>query len=161
MREMMVMRSSLGNIRLEAEDEKLVSLNFTEENFSLEISSVFLLEVRRQLKSYLDGDLRRFDFPIESKGTVFQKKVWQKVSEIPYGRTCSYETIAHQLESKNGARAVGAANGDNPLLIVVPCHRVISKSGALTGYAGGLWRKVKLLQLEMRDLPGNQYCLGF
>ncbi|WP_143960546.1 methylated-DNA--[protein]-cysteine S-methyltransferase [Litoribacter populi] len=161
MKETMVMRSSLGNIKLVAEDEKLISLYFTEDNFSLEISSVFLLEVRRQLKSYLAGDLRKFDFSFESIGTGFQKKVWEKVGEIPYGRTCSYEAIANQLESRNGARAVGAANGDNPLLIVVPCHRVISKSGALTGYAGGLWRKVKLLQLEMRDLPGNQYCLGF
>lgn len=84
-----------------------------------------------------------------------------EVNKIPFGQTASYQDIANALSKPTAARAVGAANGTNPLLIVIPCHRIIASTGELTGYAGGLWRKLKLLQMEAMDQPGQQYNLGF
>jgi methylated-DNA-[protein]-cysteine S-methyltransferase len=157
----LVMRSPLGNIKLVAEEEKLISLQFTEESFSLDISSKFLLHVREQVNSYLNGDLRHFHVPTQVHGSAFQEEVWKWVRQVGYGKTASYHQLAALMHNPGAVRAVGAANGANPILIITPCHRIISKTGQLTGYAGGLWRKVKLLQLEARDQPGNQYSLGF
>jgi len=156
----MVMSSYLGNIELMADDEQLVSLQFTEKKETLH-SSKFLQEVKVQLEAYLKGELQAFDIPLLYSGSEFQQEVWQGIQSVPYGKTASYHDIALQVGRPHAVRAVGAANGANPILIITPCHRVISKSGQLTGYAGGLWRKVKLLQLEAKDQPGNQYSLGF
>lgn len=102
-----------------------------------------------QLASYFAGELREFDLPLAPIGTTFQQRVWEQLRLVPWGRTASYGQIAHRLGMTNAAsRAVGLANGRNPIPIVIPCHRVIGANGTLTGYAGGVQRKQVLLDLE-------------
>jgi len=101
-----------------------------------------------QLRSYFDGALTEFDLSLRMEGTAFQRSVWDALLEIPYGETASYGEIARRVGKPGAARAVGLANGQNPVAIIVPCHRVIGADGSLTGYGGGLDRKVTLLQLE-------------
>ncbi|AOB29729.1 cysteine methyltransferase [Bordetella sp. H567] len=107
-----------------------------------------LREVERQLGEYFAGRRDRFDIPLEFAGTDFQKKVWGALLEIPYGETRSYRSIAERIGHAKAVRAVGAANGRNPISIIAPCHRVIGASGSLTGFAGGLEVKARLLALE-------------
>jgi len=112
-----------------------------------------LVEACRQLTAYFARDLKEFDLPLAPEGTDFQRKVWSQLELIPYGETASYGEIAHRLGHTNAAsRAVGVANGRNPIPIVIPCHRVIGADGTLTGYAGGLPRKQALLELEQDAL---------
>ncbi len=101
-----------------------------------------------QLDEYFAGTRRRFDLPLAPSGTPFQRKVWQQLRKIPYGRTITYATLAQRVGNAAACRAVGAANGRNPLPIVVPCHRVIGSDGSLTGFGGGIAAKRKLLELE-------------
>ncbi|WP_019638708.1 methylated-DNA--[protein]-cysteine S-methyltransferase [Paenibacillus fonticola] len=101
-----------------------------------------------QLNRYLRGQLECFNLPMDAPGTAFQREVWQALVEIPYGRTESYSDIAFKISKPSAVRAVGAAIGANPLLIIIPCHRVIGKNGALTGYRGGLDMKARLMELE-------------
>ncbi|MFU9136185.1 methylated-DNA--[protein]-cysteine S-methyltransferase [Erwinia tasmaniensis] len=107
-----------------------------------------LLETARQLNEYFSGKRSRFDLPLDFIGTDFQKKVWQALLEIPFGETRSYAQIAHQIGHPTAVRAVGAANGKNPISIIAACHRVIGSDGKLTGFAGGLAVKALLLRLE-------------
>lgn len=104
----------------------------------------------RELGEYFAGKRREFSVPLRFSGTDFQKRVWNALLEIPYGETRSYAWIAERVESPKAVRAVGAANGRNPLSIIAPCHRVVGKDGGLTGFAGGLGVKAKLLDLEKR-----------
>lgn len=110
-----------------------------------------LIEAKKQLSEYFQGKRSDFDLTMEAQGTEFQKKVWARLSQIPFGETRSYKDIAIELKDKNACRAVGTANGKNPLSIFVPCHRVISSDGSLGGYAGGLEIKTKLLRLEQES----------
>ena len=107
-----------------------------------------LTTVRDQLRAYFAGELTTFTLPLAPPGTPFQRAVWDALERIPYGTTTTYSAIAHALHNPGAVRAVGAANGQNPIAIVVPCHRVIGADGTLTGYAGGLVRKRALLALE-------------
>jgi O-6-methylguanine DNA methyltransferase len=107
-----------------------------------------IVNVFKQLGEYLSRQRQEFDLPLEILGTDFQRKVWNELTKIPYGETISYGELANQMEDKNLMRAVAAANGANPIPIVIPCHRVIGADGSLTGYGGGLDVKQKLLQLE-------------
>jgi methylated-DNA-[protein]-cysteine S-methyltransferase len=107
-----------------------------------------LVETERQLKQYFAGERTEFDIPIHFRGTAFQKEVWNALLQIPYGETRTYSEIAEEIGKPKAVRAVGAANGRNPISIIAPCHRVIGASGALTGFAGGLDRKETLLVLE-------------
>lgn len=107
-----------------------------------------LIEAQTQLEQYLDGQRKSFDLPLDVQGTSFQKQVWNELSKIPYGKTCSYSDIARKIKNDKAVRAVGTANGRNPLSLIVPCHRVIAADGTLGGYAGGLSIKEKLLRLE-------------
>jgi methylated-DNA-[protein]-cysteine S-methyltransferase len=107
-------------------------------------------EAARQLKAYFAGTLWRFDLPLSPAGTPFQLRVWNELVGIPYGETCSYGQLADRIGSPTAVRAVGAANGANPIAIVVPCHRVIGSNGKLTGYGGGLPLKQVLLELEAK-----------
>ena len=107
-----------------------------------------LVDAVRQLDEYFIGERTEFDLPLDPVGTDFQQQVWMVLRTIPYGATISYGEQATRLGDKNKSRAVGAANGRNPISIIVPCHRVLGANGSLTGYAGGLERKVALLQLE-------------
>ena len=106
-----------------------------------------------QIAEYFAGERTSFDFPISPSGTGFQKKVWDAVSTIPYGETRSYKEIAIQTGNPKAARAVGMANNRNPIVIVIPCHRVIGHNGSLTGYGGGLDVKAYLLELEKERKP--------
>lgn len=105
-------------------------------------------EVRKQLTAYFEGRLRHFDLPLAPAGTPWQLRVWQALTTIPYGETASYGELAQELGRPTASRAVGMANGRNPISVIVPCHRVIGANGSLTGYAGGLERKEFLLALE-------------
>ena len=105
-------------------------------------------EVVDQLKAYWEGDLHDFDLRLRLRGTPFQERVWQALREIPYGETCSYAELADTIGAHNAQRAVGSANGKNPIAVIVPCHRVIASDGTLGGYGGGLDRKKKLLEVE-------------
>lgn len=101
-----------------------------------------------ELTRYLAGHTVRFSVPLDAAGTAFQQQVWQALVSVPYGETRSYKDIAAQLNNPSAMRAVGAANGRNPVAIIVPCHRIVGANKRLTGYAGGLWRKQFLLELE-------------
>lgn len=112
-----------------------------------------LRQLQEELLEYCHGTRRSFSLPLHLEGTDFQKAVWQRLTSIPYGRTVSYKQIADELNLANGSRAVGRAVAQNPILILVPCHRVIGNSGRLTGFAAGLELKEKLLELEGIRIP--------
>jgi methylated-DNA-[protein]-cysteine S-methyltransferase len=107
-----------------------------------------LIDAADQLRAYFAGELREFDIPLAPSGTAFQRQVWSAVSAIPYGATATYSEIAAAVGRPSARRAVGAANGRNPLPVIVPCHRIVGAAGGLTGYGGGLDRKRSLLDLE-------------
>lgn len=154
--------SPVGDLRLVATNrgDKLLAIEF--EPFStgsgLPIgertdNAALLVETKRQLTAYFAKELTNFELPLAPAGTDFQKKVWAALQQIPYGTTSSYGSVAQQIGMTNAAsRAIGLANGKNPIPIVVPCHRVIGADGSLTGYAGGLARKQTLLSLETAAL---------
>ncbi|WP_027965861.1 methylated-DNA--[protein]-cysteine S-methyltransferase [Halomonas halocynthiae] len=106
-----------------------------------------------QLAEYFSGQRQHFDLPLAPAGTDFQRRVWQALTEISFGETCSYGELAGRVGSKGGQRAVGAANGKNPISVIIPCHRVIGSNGKLTGYAGGIDRKQWLLSFEADEMP--------
>ncbi len=114
--------------------------------------SEHLDRLANELARYFAGELTRFTVPIDYRGTPFQVSVWKGLLRIPYGKTSSYEQLAHRVGRPSAHRAVGTANGRNPIAIVIPCHRVVNKSGQLGGYGGGLWRKQFLLDLEQASL---------
>jgi methylated-DNA-[protein]-cysteine S-methyltransferase len=135
----------LAAILWENDDPKRVRLTPSEDHDS----HPMLLAAERELAEYFEGKRTRFSVPLDPVGTKFQNKVWHALSEIPFGETRSYGEIAQRIGQSGAARAVGAANGRNPLSIMVPCHRVIGASGKLTGFAGGLKAKELLLRLEL------------
>jgi methylated-DNA-[protein]-cysteine S-methyltransferase len=114
--------------------------------------SAMLRHTVGQLRAYFAGELETFDIHLAPEGTTFQLKVWNELLEIPYGETISYGELARRIGNPNASRAVGLANGTNPIPIIIPCHRVIGSNGKLTGYGGGLPIKEKLLALEKRQL---------
>jgi AraC family transcriptional regulator of adaptative response/methylated-DNA-[protein]-cysteine methyltransferase len=117
----------------------------------------FLIQLESELVEYFEGVRREFSIPLVYPGTPFQRKIWNALRDIPYGETISYELLAHRVGSPAGQRAAGHANGQNPIAIVIPCHRVVNKDGKLGGYGGGLWRKRLLLGIEcvaQRELFG-------
>jgi len=113
----------------------------------------------RELDEYFAGKRVTFEVPLAPEATEFQQKVWDALLDIPWGQTLTYGNIAKQIGQPKAAQAVGAANGQNPIPIIVPCHRVVGSNGTLTGYAGGLWRKEWLLKHENVKLPGKQLSL--
>lgn len=121
-----------------------------DESSTIKMQTPLLKEAWRQVGEYFAGQRRRFELPLSLHGTPFQKQVWQALQGIPYGKVCCYGEIAEKLGRPKAARAVGMANHNNPVAIIVPCHRVIGKNGTLTGYAGGLDKKQALLELERR-----------
>lgn len=157
----LVMQSPVGPLVLTAEGDALTAVTFADEPVEGAASDEpprVLVEARRQLLAYFAGELETFDLPLGGRGTPFQQRVWDELRRIPYGTTASYGEIARRLGRAPGAsRAVGLANGSNPVAIVVPCHRVIGSTGRLTGYAGGLHRKRFLLGLESSGAPGSLF----
>lgn len=137
----------IGPLVLSAEDGRLSGLAFAD-SADARSSEPVLLEAEAQLRAYFAGELERFELPLAPRGTPFQLSVWETLLEIPYGSTTTYSQLAAAIGRPSACRAVGAANGRNPLAVIVPCHRVIGAAGALTGYGGGLERKRLLLALE-------------
>jgi len=140
--------SPIGFIELRSDGEALIAARFVEAPTQAHAPDAVLLKTIFQLSAYFTGELRQFDLPLRLKGTPFQLSVWEQLLKIPYGETRSYLDIARELGNPGAVRAVGAANGANPIVIIVPCHRVINSSGKLGGYGGGLWRKAWLLRHE-------------
>ena len=158
------MESPVGKLKLVASSKALIAVLWERERpnrvkldtMNLDPQHRILLETERQLSEYFAGKRIQFDLPIQPEGTEFQKKVWHALREIPFGKTRSYLDLARAVGSPYAARAVGSANGKNPLSIVVPCHRVVGADGALTGFAGGLETKATLLDLEARSVKSQQ-----
>jgi methylated-DNA-[protein]-cysteine S-methyltransferase len=158
MRRHLVMESTqVGPLTLVAEGDALVGLYMEMHRHQPDISTFgpavatsdrFLRQVIEQLSAYFAGEVQTFDLAVAPKGTPFQQGVWTALQEIPYGETWSYGQLADHIGRPTASRAVGLANGKNPISIVIPCHRVIGASGSLTGYGGGLERKQLLLHLE-------------
>lgn len=152
------LETPLGSLRLLASDRGLAGIYF-EQHKNMPLRQALpddlhpLLEkVKVQLRQYFEGTRRRFEIPLDPQGTDFQKDVWSSLTEIPYGQTQSYGELASRLGKPLASRAVGRANGLNPVSIIIPCHRVVGASGKLTGYAGGLETKQWLLEHESRSL---------
>ncbi|HLH90625.1 MAG TPA: methylated-DNA--[protein]-cysteine S-methyltransferase [Xanthobacteraceae bacterium] len=146
----------VGNLRLVGSKDGLAAILWPDDNRLLirllisdeDANHPILVETERQLGEYFSGRRKTFDLKLDFLGTEFQKKVWQALLTIPFGETRTYAQIARQIGSPSAVRAVGAANGKNPISIVAPCHRVIGSNGKLTGFAGGLDAKAFLLRLE-------------
>ena len=150
------MRSPVGELTLVGSDNGLAAILWeSDEPFRLRLGAIsedkrhpVLLEAERQLTEYFSGKRKSFSLKLDFKGTEFQKKVWAALLTIPFGETRTYGQIAKQIKKPQAARAVGAANGKNPISIIAPCHRVIGSTGELTGFGGGLETKAFLLSLE-------------
>ncbi|MFC3494802.1 methylated-DNA--[protein]-cysteine S-methyltransferase [Glycomyces rhizosphaerae] len=146
------MESPLGLMAVSAVEEGLTYVHMGVEEmkdaWGPEAATPVLEAAVDQLEAYFAGDLKDFDLPLAAEGTEFQHRVWDELCRIPYGETVAYMDIADRIGDRKAVRAVGLANGRNPIAIIVPCHRVIGANGKLTGYAGGLWRKERLLSLE-------------
>ncbi|MFC6996861.1 methylated-DNA--[protein]-cysteine S-methyltransferase [Rufibacter roseus] len=150
------MPTPIGTMRLTSSQEFLFSASFPENGPETDSSSppACLQQAARQVQEYFDGERLMFDLPLQPLGTPFQQQVWQALQQIPVGRTDHYLGLAKRLGNAGAMRAVGAANGANPWLVLVPCHRIIGAQGQMVGYAGGLWRKKWLLVHEAK-LTGN------
>ncbi len=140
--------SPLGLIEIAANEQGLVAVSFSSRPRQPVVAQRWTQEAKKQLTAYFNKDLKEFDLPLAATGTVFQQQVWQALTTVPYGKTASYGDIAKAINNPKGVRAVGLANGKNPIGIIVPCHRVIGANGTLTGYAGGVDKKAWLLVHE-------------
>jgi methylated-DNA-[protein]-cysteine S-methyltransferase len=149
----MKLESNIGTLFLIASEHALHGVFWEQQripmvNGSSTPTEKFLNQAAREITEYLNGTRRDFDLPLAPEGTEFQKRVWEELTKIPYGQTRSYKDIATALNDPKASRAVGTANGLNPLCIIVPCHRVISSDGTIGGYSAGLAIKKRLLDLE-------------
>jgi methylated-DNA-[protein]-cysteine S-methyltransferase len=140
--------SPVGELIIESDNDKIITLGFLKDSKQEEIPSPIIDQCKLELEEYFSGHRKFFSFEMELRGTDFQIKVWNELLNIPFGKTISYEELAIRVGNIKSIRAVGLANGQNPIAIVVPCHRVIGKSGELVGYGGGLDKKIWLLQHE-------------
>ncbi len=143
------LKTPLGIAEIKGNSLGISSVTLTDKTESeFEITPPELFPAVKQLEEYFRGSLKNFDLKLNPEGTDFQKRVWNMLLKIPYGSTWSYLDLAKKMGDINATRAVAAANGKNPIWIIIPCHRVIGSNGTLTGYAGGLWRKKWLLEKE-------------
>nr|BFD60386.1 methylated-DNA--[protein]-cysteine S-methyltransferase [Bdellovibrio sp. CKG001]BFD63801.1 methylated-DNA--[protein]-cysteine S-methyltransferase [Bdellovibrio sp. HM001] len=153
-------KTLLGDLYLVASSEGLHSVFWEKSAVPLlkdpnSAAAMVLIQTQNQLEEYLAGTRKEFDLPLAPEGTEFQKKVWKELRRIPFGKTRSYKQLATALGSPRASRAVGTANGKNPLCLVIPCHRVINTDGGLGGYSGGLKIKQRLLNLEQEVLKAK------
>lgn len=143
------MSSPLGLIEIKASDVGITQVIFCGDDLKSAINSNETTDAcKLQLIEYFDGSRKAFNLPLDQNGTQFQQSIWHCLTYIPFGQTMSYGEIAHKINNPKSVRAVGGANGRNPISIIVPCHRVIGATGTLTGYAGGIERKLWLLKHE-------------
>ncbi|EMB50467.1 methylated-DNA--[protein]-cysteine S-methyltransferase [Vibrio mimicus] len=149
--------SPLGRMTLQADQQGLLGVWFATQTTQPEHLGDYATECPilnkaiQQLDEYFAGQRTQFDLPLAARGTAFQQSVWHALCSIPYGEIWSYQQLAEAIGNPKAVRAVGLANGKNPISVIVPCHRVVGKNGKLTGYAGGLERKAFLLELEQRE----------
>jgi len=143
-----VIKTPLGHAEIKGDQYGLTSISVFDKELPISLIPEVLENAVYQLTEYFEGKRRQFDLTLNPQGTDFQKKVWNELLNIPFGKTVSYLEVSKKLGDVKAIRAVAAANGKNPLWIVVPCHRVIGSNGDLTGYAGGLHRKKWLLEHE-------------
>ncbi len=144
----MIYKTQLGNIEITQTNDIITELHFTDKEETINNPSSILMS---QINEYFKGARRKFDVSHKLTGTEFQKKVYAAINDIPYGSTSTYKKIAEMIGRPKAARAVGMACNKNPLLLLIPCHRVVSSTGSLTGYQGGLEIKRKLLKLEKEN----------
>ena len=147
--------SPIGDITIEATNEKITSLTIGESRPSIG-SSKILGEAKRQMSAYFAGKLTEFDLPVQLEGTNFQKAVWKQIAKVGFGKTTSYAQIAEKLGKPLASRAVGGAVGANPVPLIVGCHRVLGASGKITGYSGGDGLPTKRLLLELESIDYKQ-----
>jgi len=146
-------KSPLGPIEIVGSSDCILALHFVEKMLPGDAELTFCVkECLKQLGEYFNGKRRKFFLNLQPPGTGFQKSVWRQLGNIPYGKTTSYGEIAGVLGKPRASRAVGSANGKNPIAIIIPCHRVIGSDGSLTGYGGGLWRKRWLIGFERGEV---------
>ncbi len=153
-------QSEIGLLKIEGNEDGLASLTFVEREANANYANPpdlwpEMVACVNQLDEYFQGKRKTFDLKLSPDGSDFQQQVWAQLLKIPYGETVSYLDIARAIGNEKSIRAVGAANGANPIAIVVPCHRVIGSDGKLTGYGGGVWRKEWLLNHERRHSSGQ------
>ena len=141
-------KSPIGILEIELENDSIQRLRVVESCLKISERTGYFVEIVKQLDEYFAGKRTKFELNISPKGTEFQKKVWAELLKIPYGKTKSYQEIAEAIGKPNAQRAVGSACNKNPILLIIPCHRVVSKTGKLTGFACGLKKKEVLLDLE-------------
>ena len=146
-----LMNTPIGSICILADETAIIAVTFTEQHLERP-ENALTREAQAQLAAYFSGQRQQFNLPLAPLGTDFQHQAWKALQRIPYGETRYYAQQALQIQRPTAVRAVGAANGANPIAIIVPCHRVIGKNGALTGYAGGLTRKQWLLAFERKQI---------
>lgn len=145
--------TEIGIIGIRENNKSITDIFFSKVDTNDNIDETDLIkECFKQLKEYFEGNRRDFDLPLETRGTKFQKKVWDELLKIPYGETKSYKDIAIAIGNEKACRAIGMANNKNHIPIIIPCHRVIGSNGKLVGYAGGLNVKEKLLNIENLDV---------
>ena len=146
--------TEIGRIKISEKDEKIIGFVFSDykKEDEIEKETELIKKAYTQLEEYLSGKRTEFNIEIEMIGTEFQKKVWKELLNIPYGETRSYKDIAIAIGNGKACRAVGNANNKNPIAIIVPCHRVVGSNGSMTGYAGGLDIKEKLLKIEKYNI---------
>jgi methylated-DNA-[protein]-cysteine S-methyltransferase len=147
----------IGLIEISGSEKGIASLSFAINVDTVIENPPCLRECVSQMNDYFNGKRKTFELKLNIEGTDFQKKVWNELLKIPFGKTVSYNDIAKKLGDKEAVRAVGYANRKNPLAIIIPCHRVIGSDGKLVGYAGGLWRKRWLLNFENKDVQGELF----
>lgn len=143
------MQTPIGMLEIRADGQGVSGVGFVEQEQS-PVANPLTNMAKVQLGEYFDGQRQAFDLPLSIQGTDFQRQVWQRLLEVPYGQTDSYQSIALKINNPKAVRAVGSANGKNKIAIVIPCHRIIGANGTLTGYAGGLDRKSWLLEWEQK-----------
>jgi methylated-DNA-[protein]-cysteine S-methyltransferase len=142
------MNTPIGVLVIKASAQGISRVDFIETAKLKVQPNEITIRCKQQLQEYFDGKRKSFDLPLDQQGTIFQKSIWDCLSRIPFGQAVSYRDIAEMVNNRKAVRAVGAANGKNPVAIIVPCHRVIGSDQTLTGYAGGLQRKAWLLKHE-------------
>ena len=140
--------SESGLIEVGGSEDEILTVGFVEQRRPKPAWNAVVREGVRQIDEYMGGQRREFDLPLGLYGTEFQRRVWRQLLSVPYGQTATYQEIADAIGNPKAVRAVGAANGRNPISLVVPCHRIIGSGGRLVGYGGGLWRKEWLLRHE-------------
>jgi methylated-DNA-[protein]-cysteine S-methyltransferase len=160
--------TSLGRLLLTSRGHALTGLYFVDRSHAPQIGRDWIgqedtdifMQTEQELREYAAGERKRFDVAVNLSGTPFQMRVWREINTIPFGHTLTYSDLAHRIGNPQSVRAVGTATGANPVSWIVPCHRVVGKSGALTGYAGGVSRKRSLLDFESAQSSGRDAILA-